>query len=365
MSEENLEDWDTDFLEEAIKVEEQHLSSQYIPTTTTSFDKPPRFEQSSSAAFVRNDIMSYSPPRELSQTTAAYSMPILDRASNGIGLHSSPLRRSDNTKDREIERLKKELGRVSKQLTELEHECFELRKGRDKEQHKKSILFKNNEQDGNAENSKKANMECAPTAVHEKLQLECQNVKGYDKLQQECPNLKGSDNQLCTWIHKDNSSCQEIGVQTDLPVRLDLSTKLQGIWSLIRDQNTGRTLISKLLVDCPTDFNILFGYARLSTSLKAVDTLAVENSLEKEHASEAAKASNFFCVVMKISNGMLQLEAMLEPLLDLCNANNDVIVHKSLCILHKLLNNLLALERRSEVSELYSGTMSLLRNFTP
>lgn len=106
MSEENLEDWDTDFLEEAIKVEEQHLSSQYIPTTTTSFDKPPRFEQSSSAAFVRNDIMSYSPPRELSQTTAAYSMPILDRASNGIGLHSSPLRRSDNTKDREIERLK-------------------------------------------------------------------------------------------------------------------------------------------------------------------------------------------------------------------------------------------------------------------
>lgn len=98
----------------------------------------------------------------------------------------------------------------------------------------------------------------------------------------------------------DNSSCQEIGVQTDLPVRLDLSTKLQGIWGLIRDQNTGRTLISKLLVDCPTDFNILFGYARLSTSLKAVDTLAVENSLEKEHASEAAKASNFFCVVMKV-----------------------------------------------------------------
>ncbi|XWS49317.1 hypothetical protein CRYUN_Cryun13aG0153300 [Craigia yunnanensis] len=43
------------------------------------------------------------------------------------------IRGSDNAKDLEIERLKKELGCVSKQLADLDHECAELKKERNKE----------------------------------------------------------------------------------------------------------------------------------------------------------------------------------------------------------------------------------------
>ncbi|GLU05354.1 hypothetical protein SLE2022_224570 [Rubroshorea leprosula] len=55
------------------------------------------------------------------------------------------------------------------------------------------------------------------------------------------------------------SSCKAVAVQADLHTCLDLSKKLQGIWTPPSD-NFGRNMMSKLFVDCPSDFNALFGF---------------------------------------------------------------------------------------------------------
>lgn len=78
MSEERLEeDWDTDFLEQLIQVEEQALSSQH-PKPPKPPPQPPHLLPSSSHS---NPIraVTYSPPRELTQRSS----------SNGIS-HSAP-----------------------------------------------------------------------------------------------------------------------------------------------------------------------------------------------------------------------------------------------------------------------------------
>lgn len=130
-------------------------------------------------------------------------------------------------------------------------------------------------------------------------------------------------------------------------------------------------MISKLLVTCQTDFHVLFGFMSMNVSKLTMDSLADGSSSDVAlkfhkhsfHTSEAAKVSHLYSILTKISNGVVQLEALFEPLLDLCSFENVVIVHRSLRILHGFLKQLLSLERNFERSELYSGTLSLLKDF--
>ncbi|XWS38814.1 hypothetical protein CRYUN_Cryun19dG0162700 [Craigia yunnanensis] len=371
MSEENLEEWDASFLEELIQVEELALScssinqnnppsSSYLPPLPPPPPPPPpsHHQPLYFPPPYRTDSLSYSPPRELSLRTADFGGAF---NSNDIvakcATPSTPvrcIRGSDNAKELEIERLKKELGHVSKQLADLEHECSELKKARNKED-KLTLADSNNEvKVDDFHGSRIANLEHGiPVAAHHGVI-------------QEFPNA--FDDQVC--LHTVKSSCKTIGVQTDLNDCLDLSKKLQSIWGLPSDQKFGRNLISKLFAVCSTDIDVLFGFISMSSPCKTMEPLAVkcsvdmtlQSSMHPFLSSEAAKVSCFYSALTKISSGMLQLEALLESLFDLCTVENVVVVYRSLHILHVLLKNLLTFERKSEgrenflVEHLHSGS---------
>ncbi|XP_017972833.1 PREDICTED: uncharacterized protein LOC18606848 isoform X2 [Theobroma cacao] len=330
MSEENLEEWDASFLEELIQVEELALSSSsvtqnnppsssYLRPLPPPSDKPLHFPPPS-----RIDSLSYSPPRELSQRTADVGGAF---TSNGVVAKSATpstpvrcVRGSDNAKDLEIERLKKELGRVSKQLANLEHECFKLKKERNKEDQLTFADSRNEVKVANFHGSRIANLEHGiPVAEHHGVR-------------QELPNAKAFDDQI--GLHTAKSSCKAIGVQADLNTCLDLSKKLQDIWGLPSDQQFGRNLISKLFAVCSKDINVLFGFISISSPSKTMEPLAVKSSVDMAlqhsmqpfHSSEAAKVSRFYSALTKIGNGMSQLEALFESLFDLCSVENCTLI---------------------------------------
>jgi hypothetical protein len=117
---EGFEEWDADFLDQLIQVEELALSSQLPsssesplpPTTATTklpYLPPPQQLQHD----YQNNSISYSPPRELSQRPTEFSINnnsssiTFDRFSNGFS-HSAPSTSASkhNAKDLEIDRLK-------------------------------------------------------------------------------------------------------------------------------------------------------------------------------------------------------------------------------------------------------------------
>ncbi|GMJ06015.1 SENSITIVE TO UV 2 [Hibiscus trionum] len=359
MSEENLEEWDASFLEELIQVEEFALSCSYVNqnnrTSSSPSYLPPEPPLSSShnqhlhfpPPPSRTDSISYSPPRELSQRPTD-----LDDASNSADFiakcatPSTPVRRgggSSNVKDLEIELLKKELGRVSKQLADLEQECSELKKERNKED-QLTVSNSNNE-------------------------VKVANLKDISINDRHGISLRKSFNDQIG-LHTVKSSCQAIGVQTDLNASLDFSEKLQDIWRLPSEQKFGRNLTSKLFAVCSEDIYVLFGFINMSSPSKTMELHAVKSSADMASKSsihpflsaEAAKVSRFYSALKKTSSGMLQLQALFESLFDLCTVENVVIVYRSLHILHVLLKHLVTSERESRgrenflVEHLHSGS---------
>ncbi|KAB1216339.1 hypothetical protein CJ030_MR4G026753 [Morella rubra] len=195
-------------------------------------------------------------------------------------------------------------------------------------------------------------------------------------------NAMPSNDRACSRADRVMPSCKTIGVQTEeagdpAQVTLDddppachaLSEKLLAIWGSPSDQNLGRNLISKLLVTCQADLHVLFGFMSRNVSRSTRDPVADGSStdvalklhMHSFHTSEAARVSHLYSVLTKISDGVVPLESLFEPLLDLCSLENVVIVHRSLRILHGFLKYLLSLERKFEkrdnviVEELCSG----------
>uniref|UniRef100_A0A6N2KSW9 Uncharacterized protein n=1 Tax=Salix viminalis TaxID=40686 RepID=A0A6N2KSW9_SALVM len=157
---EGFEEWDADFLDQLIQVEEFALSSQLLPSSSSKsplpttnlpyLPPPPQRLQHD----YQNNSTSYSPPRELSQRPIEFSINnnssssiVFDRFSNGFS-HSSPSTSASkhNAKDLEIDRLKRELGRASKHLTDLEQQCFELKKERRKRDEQINSLYADTEE---------------------------------------------------------------------------------------------------------------------------------------------------------------------------------------------------------------------------
>nr|POF19840.1 hypothetical protein CFP56_49911 [Quercus suber] len=282
--------------------------------------------------------MSYSPPRQLSQ------------------------RVSFDDKQLEIDMLKRELGHVSKQLTDLEQECLELRKERGKKEEQLQIFSKNEVKDVDARSTKSTTLEYGALNHH--------------RVRRKFQNAISLNNQAGSQIDRAMPAYKAIGIQTEKAgdpgqVTMDvdpaacqaLTEKLLAIWGSPRDQKLGRNLINKLLVTCQTDFHVLFAWMSVSVPKRTMDSLkdgslsdvALTSHLHSFHTPEAAKVSHLYSVLTKISIGMVQLEALFEPLLDLCILKNVVIVHRSLCILRVFLTDLLSLERKSERSESTQG----------
>ncbi|XP_065626304.1 protein SENSITIVE TO UV 2 isoform X3 [Quercus suber] len=337
MSEEGFEEWDADFLDQLIHVEELALTStkqQQPLRTTTSYSSSSQTHHNINNP--TNTMMSYSPPRQLSQ------------------------RVSFDDKQLEIDMLKRELGHVSKQLTDLEQECLELRKERGKKEEQLQIFSKNEVKDVDARSTK------STTFCHNGREYGALN---HHRVRRKFQNAISLNNQAGSQIDRAMPAYKAIGIQTEKAgdpgqVTMDvdpaacqaLTEKLLAIWGSPRDQKLGRNLINKLLVTCQTDFHVLFAWMSVSVPKRTMDSLkdgslsdvALTSHLHSFHTPEAAKVSHLYSVLTKISIGMVQLEALFEPLLDLCILKNVVIVHRSLCILRVFLTDLLSLERKSE-----------------
>ncbi|XP_061980626.1 protein SENSITIVE TO UV 2-like isoform X2 [Populus nigra] len=362
--EEGFEEWGADFLEQLIQVEEHALSSQLPssislpPTTTTKLSYlPPPLQPSQQQQHqdYQNNSISYSPPRELSQRPIEFGINYnnsmtFDGFSNEFS-HSAPSTSisNDNARDLEIDRLKRELGRVSKHLTNLEKECFELKKERRKKDDQIKSAYANiEEKDMDVHSRKKTNLE---HGFHSK------DVHG---ISQHPKNAKPLEDQI-----DKASTSKAIGVQTersidftkidlnnDLSSHLELSKTLLGIWGSTSEQQLGRNMISKLFMACLTDFQVLFGCMSMNMSSRVqMDYMPGESSshaalqyhLRSFPTSEAAKVSHLYSVLTKINNGVLQLEALFRSLLDLCDVPNVSILSSSLHILLIFLKYLLSL----------------------
>eukprot|EP00268_Persea_americana_P022262 TRINITY_DN22156_c0_g1_i4.p1 TRINITY_DN22156_c0_g1~~TRINITY_DN22156_c0_g1_i4.p1 ORF type:complete len:766 (+),score=164.12 TRINITY_DN22156_c0_g1_i4:152-2449(+) len=144
MSFDAFDDWDATFLDQAAQLEEAAISARNATQSTSSFSIP--------LPSVAN--VSFSPPREFSQRFPDPSQ-------------------SDPLPHKEVDRLKRELGRVSKQLTQLEHECVELRKDRDKkDEHLKDVVLQLEAKDAEIHHLKRINVEDeASVQVHPQMSL--------------------------------------------------------------------------------------------------------------------------------------------------------------------------------------------------
>ncbi|CAL2258505.1 unnamed protein product [Prunus armeniaca] len=352
MSEERLEeDWDTDFLEQLIQVEEQALSSQH-PKPSKPPPQPPHLLPSSSHS---NPIraITYSPPRELTQRSS----------SNGIS-HSAPPPSSscpELEKELEIARLKRELGHVSEKLLHLEKESSELRKENDKKDKQLRLVTSMNEKkDAAARNSESTNFrKSGDVLVNHEVSRQFQSAM--------C-----SSDQPGSRINTDVRNSKAPGVQTDeigavpqaishddLQTYDDISKKLLAIWGSPNEQELGRNLICNLLMACQTDFHFLFGCIGMTMPSKlTMDKLGDDSSsiaaskyysqMSHTHTPEAEMVSHLYSVLTKAKSGMVKLEDLFQPLVNLCSLENVIIVQASLHILHVYLKHLISLERQFE-----------------
>ncbi|XP_050377409.1 protein SENSITIVE TO UV 2 [Argentina anserina] len=340
-NDEGLDDWESEFIDELIQVEERLVSQSQPPPP------PP------------SPMITYSPPRHLSQLSNAVSsssaLPPRVRSSETgrlkMAASSSAVPRfgpSSCDKDRQIGRLKNELGHVLKRLSDYEQECSELKKERDKKDEQLQFALSRNEKNDGAERNS-----------------DCPNMESSAQLHvARCSNHHPSSRD-----HIGVSTTKDTGVQTNVttpssqPIQNDdqhisdnLSKKLLAICGSPNEQELGKNVISNLLIACQTDFHSLSGCIGMNISSKlrmdsAGDKSSCIVALQNVHVSrnpEVAKVSHLYSVLSEVNNGMVKLDALFEPLVDLCSFNNVVIVQASLHILHVFLKHILSLERPVE-----------------
>lgn len=368
----DFEVWDDEFLVKAIQLTEAAVCSfSSNPTQPPPPPPPPQQLFPPPPPPHSAPHISYSPPRELSQRVKednhrnfpdkGFDFPAslngINQGLNNVPPFPYPSRLPDEDKclkQQEIIRLKEELGRVSKVLTNLEQECLELRKERDKNEiHLRSVLPLNGSKDAEAFCTKKSNLKNKDP------------IEGHSVIQ---PVIKGI------------IPCKAVGVQTDeLAISTDLtikknqsvtypSTKLAGIWEPQSDQQPRTNLVFKLFVACEADLQALFGCVGLNMPSKKTTTKMDRSKPNYSHmasnhciqAAEAAKVSHLYYMLTKISIDIGRLEDLLEALLDLCCLQNKMIVHRSLRLLHVVLKHISSMESKLCSSVLCSGTMSLL-----
>ncbi|KAG7532578.1 Armadillo-type fold [Arabidopsis thaliana x Arabidopsis arenosa] len=277
---------------------------------------------------VRDPFFSYSPPRELSQRVGGFNDALMDY-SNSTVTAAKPIsptssnRRCDSEKDFEIDRLKKELERVSKQLLDVEQECSQLKKGKNKEMESKISCADNKGQ-------------CSTVHAYKRTDLE-PDVATSSVNHRENDSTMGLD---------DRRSFKTTGVQADLANNADLSKKLLDIWRTSNYQDPRKNLISELLLACSTDLQIIFSFMKISTPPQEVDKQEAKTSSD----IQSEKVYRLYSAVTKISYGFVNLKSLVEPLLDLCKAETAVLVHRSLHVLHVLLEHICGVEKRFEAS---------------
>ncbi|KAG6391438.1 hypothetical protein SASPL_149192 [Salvia splendens] len=344
MADQGLDDdeWDADFVEEVVKLEETVLSTQ------SSRQHPLLQPLQSQAPFLPPPRrlpppleLSYSPPRELSQRTPQTLQP----HTSIPDFHDSfALPVTDIAKERELGALQKELNRVSKQLSHLEQECSDLRKEKDKNLEQLKVLNSRIEaKDAQANLKKGMEMDdIVCNSLDHGIPEARQNVKPYNK-QPDCDTGRDKTNEAST------SALQETFCHSE---------KLFGVWNS-NDQKQGRVLVAKLYKTCEMDFHLLFGYLNSPVNGSNMASSDQQGPLQ---TIEYEKVLHLYSVFTKISNDILRPEDLLEALVDLCNLENVFIVRWSLRVLHKVLSDSASMEKEFGERENVTVEESISKN---
>ncbi|CAM8877861.1 unnamed protein product [Rhodiola kirilowii] len=357
MADEGFEDWDADFLEMVIQVEELAIAAtQSKPPPPPPPVQPPQQRPLPSQQPIRLGYAHeafntcYSPPRELLQRTITSKGTEYDNRSsvsqptNGVAAVAPVVRSSRSARgggsgsDSEISKLKKELERVTKLLSKrvgiealnlAEHECLELQLRKERE--KKEVQLQSATFPKEARSSKAYDLRNSNLDLTDPSQ-DCAGVSAC------CLKQNASNEQERLQSGRGSSSYHAKGVQTeveidDMPVPPDRETascnsllkKLKAIRHSSTDLYSGRYLVLKLFVVCATELQVLFGYSKSTTSSKAKEAVndgnpshAISVVDDKLTCSDAAKVTRFYIAVTKMSNGMVQFESFFQDLLELC-----------------------------------------------
>lgn len=311
------DEFDDTFFQEVDKLEELAILTQHHhhhphppkpSSSSAAFHQlpPPPPPIISGTSFANNNggstviDVSYSPPRELSQRF----QPPLDTANSN----------SSNTQEQfEIDRLKSELSRVSKQLSDLKEECSELRRDRDKKKQPKCVS-------SNVEASIRNAGAPVLDLPRSGSALRCENAGAG-------PAASSSER-------------KSVAIQTE---RIDESvspntntatSKLLAVWSSGSSHISRRNFIAKLLETCASDFCFLFGCLDPNMPFKIeggrLNLVGVPGSVQGLHSAKAARMSHLYSVLMKLSNDLAHVDALVEALLDLCSLEN-VFAYSACC----------------------------------
>uniref|UniRef100_A0A1J3HJA4 Uncharacterized protein n=2 Tax=Noccaea caerulescens TaxID=107243 RepID=A0A1J3HJA4_NOCCA len=345
MEEEDLDGWNADFLEEAFAGFTQlpppapaivpvPAPAPAISTISSSLTHAVQFQPAGHQKQIPlRDPLNFSPPRVLSQRVSGYNDAPVDHSTSSVAAAKtssscSSTRRCDSEKDLEIDRLKKQLERASKQLLDKEKECSQLRKGKSKETQTKNSHTETKGQCATVHASKRTNLE--PGVGTSLNDGEINSTTGVG----------------------DKRSFKTTGVQADMANHSDLSKKLQDIWGASNYQDPRKNLISELLLACSTDLQILYSFMKINglPQGKEKDRQAGKNlsNMQSSEALESEKVYQLYSAVTKISYGFVDLKTLFEPLLDLCKAENAVLVGRSLRVLHVLLELICGFEKKFE-----------------
>ncbi|KAH7659052.1 hypothetical protein IHE45_16G007300 [Dioscorea alata] len=413
MSLDGIDEWDENFLDEAIRVELEAISSRNLPSsdplrnpTTTFRPNPQPFTSFGFDGVGEGVDLCFSPPRELSQRFVEKPQPSVLAEDCEIVEHwglrngeSDGGRSGGIKKDREaqeVEKLKRELGRLSKQLNHMEHECAELQKDRSKKDEQlKSAFSQIEEKDAEISRLSKSNIKAIPQADQRKNTRSSVKVNRTVEPTGEAIQADGTslvselkrrvviDAGLTTStglplqessFHENTAqmkSSKEIGVQTDIVQHCGLtalkdekigahgvSSKLCAIWGTGDPEMSGQNLVSKLFVTCSLEFSVLFRCMSTESQNtqgtlpdKPFSNVLSNDGKKSNQPAEITKVSCLYAVLMKIHKDVVQLDALVSILLDLCDLENAVFVHCSLRILYVVLQHVLSCNARYDIRD--------------
>ncbi|PHT58488.1 hypothetical protein CQW23_00851 [Capsicum baccatum] len=298
------DEWDADFVDQLVQAEEHALAI----STQKSFPppQPPPQQQLLYSAASYDVGGSFSPPRDLSQRLVPQVPRGFNHSSDfsafsGNAGSALPVSGAHNARDQEIDKLKRELERISEQRNRLEQECIELRNGRDKK--KKGLKF---------DSQKIVN-------INTDLGI---NIQGDHIKSLELQNTRSMNDHIGSSTKVGSISSKDVGIQTerhDESISLSSESKLSDTfcrrnkkldaWSSSSGQRLGRLLISKLYSTCEVDFRVLSGYLNMSFPLRTSteSNISFKDNLQYTHSDESAKVSHLFSVLTKALGSTIML----------------------------------------------------------
>ncbi|KAK1305030.1 hypothetical protein QJS10_CPB11g00096 [Acorus calamus] len=320
VEENDLNDWDENFLNQVLQIELEAISSRN-PTQSAAFAAPSSSHLGGGGGGGGGaEFISFSPPRELSQRFVERPEPA-SRPENDFHVGDPARfprdvgwrvggRGGDN---REIERLKKELGKVTAQLNQAKNECLELQRERDSKDEQLNRAFleiSSKETEINILKTEREHEVSIPDRSQPTLRLHSkgigsdQNVLRYPLSIANCSlgTAKGKERRGKTLY---NNSKNAVESTFELPPDGQVHGRFMSMSTKIALDYLGDDILSDVAVDVPMQ------------PISSVD---------------AAKVSHLYTTLMKLNSGVVALQDFLGAILDLCNLENCTLLRENVVV---------------------------------